>query len=96
MRFDIYDGARSVGTVLWEGPGQVRLEVDDRRDREFLSEYFTTEVTYLTAGFDEDGDGTHSRRRDWSPWEFQRACRSLPGYQMVAQPAGPVEEREGA
>ena len=39
------------------------------------------------------------RRRDWTPWEFERACRNL-GHRLQAHvrrvETGPVEEREVA
>jgi hypothetical protein len=94
MRFDIFDGSRNVGSVVWEGPGQVRFDVSERDDREFLTRYFGAEVTYLSTGFESEGEGLSTRRRDWSPWEFQRACKGLHragGYQVVATPVGPIE-----
>jgi hypothetical protein len=97
MRFEFYDGRRRVGSAVWEGPGQVRLEVGVPEESKYFDEYFGTEVTYLSGGFDDDGDEFQIRRRDWSPWEFERACRALArsrSYRAVASPVGPIEERE--
>lgn len=95
MRFDLFDGKRNVGSVVWEGPGQVRFEVGMPSEHRFLTEYFSGEVTYLSGGFDEDGDEFQTRRKDWSPWEFERAARALRrvrNYEVVARPVGPIEE----
>lgn len=95
MRFELFNGPTSVGSVTWEGPGQIRLDVGGEADRRFLAEYFAGETVYLSAGVDDDGDGLAVRRRDWTPWEFERACHSLDqarSLRAVARPVGPVED----
>ena len=55
-------------------------------------------VVYLGGGFDvgeeEMPDVLQMRRRDWTPWEFERACRNL-AHRLQAQvkrvETGPVD-----
>jgi len=64
-----------------------------------MARYFAGQAAYLTAGFDQDGDGFQIRRRDWTPWEFERACRMLAsrfGLSTERVPSGPVEARPDA
>ncbi len=93
MRFDLFEGARKVGTVAWEGPGRVRMEVGEEADRVFLTGYFAGDAVYLASVFEEDGEAFHVNRRDSSPWEFERACRALSAmraYDVVASRPGPA------
>lgn len=98
MRFEFFDGMRSIGSVVWEGPGQIRIEVQESKARKRLTEYFAGESVYLTGTFEGEGDdGFHVRRRDWTPWEFRRACleaASVHSYTAIARPVGPVEDRD--
>jgi hypothetical protein len=94
MRYEFHEDGDYVGSAQWEGPGQVRLAVGDRREREFLKEYFAGEMTYLATPFEGDEDAFQIRRRDWTPWEFERACRALGrtrGYTVERTPSEPVE-----
>lgn len=96
MRFEFFEEMESLGSVAWMGPGQVRFDLRDPARREEMARFFSGEAVYLTAGFDEDGEGVTSRRRDWTPWEFRRACVDLAlsrQYTLVSRPVGPVEER---
>lgn len=100
MRYEFERSDRTVASVLWEGPGQVEIEVTDPADRPQFDRYFGTEVTYLSPGFDFGGEmgegGLVSRRRDWTPWEFERACRDLAqelGCTVRRVETGPVEAR---
>ncbi len=61
--------------------------------------YFAEEVAYLDAGFDFGGgmdeSGMTTRRRDWTPWEFERSVRNLAhrlGCSVRRVETGPVEE----
>jgi hypothetical protein len=98
MRYEIFDGTRSMGSVVWEAPGRVRYEVPDPELRRYLEERFADEAIYLTGGFDADGDGMMSRREDWTPWSFGRAVeyaarrRSLVA---VARPVRPGDRSDG-
>ncbi len=96
MRFEFTEEGRPVGAAQWEGPGQVSLEVTDQRDRRRLAEYFAAETTYLATGFDQEDDEFQIRRRDWTPWEFERACHALAhrmGFRVERTPSGEVEAR---
>ena len=98
MRFEFFEDMESLGSVAWMGPGQVRLDLRDPGRRDEMGRYFAGETVYLTAGFDQigDGDGVVPRRRDWTPWEFSKACADLARshrYTVLARPVGPIEER---
>lgn len=99
MRFEFEKGGRTVATAQWEGPGQVRLDAPDPGDADELRAFFASEVTYLSIPFDEDEDAFQQRRRDWTPWEFERACLALGrrrGWQARRTPSEPVEHRREA
>ncbi len=98
MRYEFEREGRTVGTALWEGPGQVSVQVDDPVLREEFRRFFATEVTYMSAGFgvDDHEEALQVRRRDWTPWEFERACRHLAhrlGGTVRRVETGPVEDR---
>jgi hypothetical protein len=100
MRYEFERGGRTVASVLWEGPGQVTMDVADAADRPQFDRFFGEEVAYLDAGFDFGGGmddaGMTTRRRDWTPWEFERATRNLAhrlGCTVRRVETGPVEER---
>jgi hypothetical protein len=94
MRYEFEKDGATVARVLWEGPGQVSVETDDPTTRATVDRYLASEVTYM-SGF--GGESLQSRRRDWTPWEFERACRNLArklGATVKRVQTGPVEERE--
>src|SRR2546423_14754261 len=97
MRYEFERDGTVVANVLWEGPGQVTVETADASTRTVVDRYLSSEVTYLGA-FGTD-DVLQSRRRDWTPWEFERACRNL-SHRLSAsvRPGGPgpVEARAAA
>jgi hypothetical protein len=100
MRYEFDRDGRKVASVLWEGPAQVEVTVADASDRPRLDRFFGSEVVYMDAGFDFGGgmseSGLTHRRRDWTPWEFERACRNLAhelGCSLHRVETGPVEER---
>jgi hypothetical protein len=96
MRFEFHDDGHVV-VARWEGPGQVSFEAPDPAEQRFLAEYFAGESVYLCSVFEGDGEPMAVRRRDWTPWEFERACRALAqarGCRVVRTPTGPVESRE--
>ena len=98
MRYEFFENGTYVGSAQWEGPGQVRLAVPDPDERGFLTEYFAGEVMYLATRFGDDEDAFQVRRRDWTPWEFERACRALAqtrGYRVQRTPSEPVEAAAG-
>ncbi|HZD80130.1 MAG TPA: hypothetical protein VE646_08835 [Actinomycetota bacterium] len=100
MRYEFERDGRTVASVLWEGPAQVTVDVADPADRPQFDRFFGAEVVYMDAGFDFGGgmseSGLTSRRRDWTPWEFERACRNLAhklGCTVHRVETGPVEAR---
>lgn len=101
MRYEFERDGTTVASVLWEGPGQVVIQAGDSALRSQFDRFFSSEVTYLGGGFGageghETGDVLQSRRRDWNPWEFERACRNLAhrlGCAVRRVETGPVEER---
>ena len=103
MRYEFERGGRTVASAVWEGPAQVTIEVADPADRPMFDRYFGEEVVYLDAGIDFGGGlddtGLTTRRRDWTPWEFERHVRNL-GQKLGASvrrvETGPVEERGGS
>ncbi len=94
MRFGFEKGNRWIGAVQWEGPGQVALELEDEGMRSRFEGFFRGHETYLGGG--EGVDFLQTRRRDWTPWEFERACHKLGhtlGYRVTRMPNEPVEAR---
>ena len=99
MRYEFDRGGRTVASALWEGPAQVTVEVADPADRPQFERFFGEEVVYLDAGFDFGGgmdeSGMTTRRRDWTPWEFERQVRNLAhkmGASVRRVETGPVED----
>jgi hypothetical protein len=103
MRYEFERDGTVVASVLWEGPGQVSVEAADSSTKAVVDRYLSSEVVYLGGGFDfgpeNEEDVLQMRRRDWTPWEFERACRNL-SHRLQAHvrrvQTGPVEEREVA
>ena len=101
MRYEFERDGTVVASVLWEGPGQVTVEAAEPTVRSTVDRYLSSEVIYLGGGFDfgeEDHDDVlQMRRRDWTPWEFERACRNLArrlGATVKRVETGPVEDRQ--
>jgi hypothetical protein len=103
MRYEFERDGSVVASVLWEGPGQVTVEAAESTVRSTVDRYLSSDVIYLGGGFDYDevdqDDVLQMRRRDWTPWEFERACRNL-SQRLSATvrrvETGPVEDREVA
>lgn len=99
MRYEFERDGHTVASVLWEGPAQVTFDVADPANRPQFERFFGTEVVYLNAGFDFGGtdDELTTRRRDWTPWEFERQVRNLAhklGCTVKRVETGPVEGRD--
>ena len=98
MRYEFERDGTVVASVLWEGPGQVTVETAEPSTRSVVDRYLSSEVVYLGSGFDfgedQEQDVLQMRRRDWTPWEFERACRNL-AHRLQAQvkrvETGPVD-----
>ena len=103
MRYEFDRNGTVVASVLWEGPGQVTVQTPDASTCAVVDRYLSSEVVYLGSGFDSAEEQTDDvlqlRRRDWTPWEFERACRNL-AHRLQATvrrvETGPVEDREAA
>lgn len=103
MRYEFRRGDQKVASASWEGPGQVTVDVADPSERWQFDRFFGEEVVYLSASADFGGDmgegGLTSRRRDWTPWEFERHVRNLAhklGCTVHRVETGPVEERRAS
>jgi hypothetical protein len=101
MRYEFERDGATVASVLWEGPGQVSVESAEPSVRSTVDRYLSSEVIYLGSGFDfgddHRDDVLQMRRRDWTPWEFERACRNLAqrlSCTVRRVQTGPVELRE--
>jgi len=97
MRYEFERSGDRLGSVLWEGPGQVSVDVHDDDLRSRFERHFAGEVIYLDAKPFASGWDLQTRRRDWTPWEFERACRALAGGEQMETrrvPSGSVELRE--
>ena len=77
MRYEFERDGTVVASVLWEGPGQVSVESAEPSTRTVVDRYLSSEVHYLGSDFDGAQEPVQARRRDWTPWEFERACRNL-------------------
>lgn len=103
MRYEFERDGTVVASVLWEGPGQVSVEMAEPSTRAVVDRYLSSDVVYLGSGFEfgeeQEGDVLQMRRRDWTPWEFERACRNL-AHRLQAHvrrvETGPVEEAREA
>ena len=94
MRYEFEKEGRPVGTAQWEGPGQVAFELSDQAERSKFERFFAREEVYLGSG--HDGEQFQVRRRDWTPWEFERACAEFArreGYACHRVPNAAVHER---
>jgi hypothetical protein len=77
MRFEIENG-EYVGTVEWQGPGNVAVEMKTSSEQEFFERYFTSARSQLAAAGDHDGM-TYERPCD-SEAAFNRALYELSAY----------------
>ncbi len=102
MRYEFERDGVVIASVLWEGPGQVSVETAEPSVRTVVDGYLASEVIYMGGGFESTAERREEilamRRRDWTPWEFERACRNL-GHRLQANvkrvETGPVENLPG-
>ena len=89
MRFELFDGPRSLGTVAWERQGRIRLRIRDEAALAALVEHFEGEPRST------DADGSVVIPKDgWSPQDFEEAVLRVRGalsYQVVARPSAPED-----
>ena len=79
MRYEFERDGTVVASVLWEGPGQVRSRrPTPRRARSSTGTCRRRSCTWAAGSTSDEAqvaDVLQMRRRDWTPWEFERACR---------------------
>ncbi|MFN2543621.1 MAG: hypothetical protein ABR600_03480 [Actinomycetota bacterium] len=96
MRYQFESERGPVGAAQWEGPGQVSLDLEDATAKREFDRFFAREEVYLGSGYGDGEAGFQVRRRDWTPWEFERACRLFArsnGYRARRVPNAAVEQR---
>jgi hypothetical protein len=87
MKFEIYNGDH-VATAEWQGPGQVALEVEDPREREWFESFFSAEDSTLDGPV-ECASMTTAERGDSSEQAFARALYRLGFYEYKFRDAAP-------
>ena len=78
MRFEIEARDQKLGTVEWQGPGQVDLDMQSEADKAFFERYFHTEQSYMAAAGNHEGM-TYERPVD-SEQAFNHAMYQLAAY----------------
>ena len=76
MRYEFERGRHHRRQRAVGGPRPGQVEAADPSTRAAVDRYLSSEVTYL-GGFGGGRTLQQPRRRDWTPWEFERACRNL-------------------
>lgn len=93
MKYEISNGDY-LGTVEWEAPGRVRLEVRDDRHKEWLERYFSQPDSVMAAAGNHEG--MTYERRDESEAAFNRAAYQLAAHRYkVRQGDGRRHETRG-
>lgn len=77
MRYEIENGDY-LGTVEWQGPGQVDFDIPDGKHRKWLERYFAGHDSVMAPAGDHDG--MTYERRDESEAAFNRAAYQLAAY----------------
>ena len=85
MRFEIENGDY-VGSAEWQGPGNVALDMQDGKQREFFESYFASESAFMT-GLGDDADMV-CERRDSSEEAFNRSLFELAGHAYKVRAEG--------
>ncbi len=96
MRFEIFEGSRSRGSIELQDEGVIRFEIEDPRLRLLLMLFFASDLPALMLE-GEASAGPSIVRPDWSPWGFERACQGLERVgtmRAVARPANVVPLRQ--
>lgn len=80
MKFEIESKTRNetVGTVEWQGPGRVRMDMRSEADKAFFERYFQTEQSYMAPAGNHEGM-THEKPAD-SEQAFNHAMYQLAAY----------------
>jgi len=88
MRFEVFDGTRSVASVALDAAGALTLALHDPAERDYLLGYF--------GGASGDGEEREvTLRGDWTPLAFEIACLALGrerGFAVVPRTSGHMTE----
>ena len=93
MRFEIETQDQKLGTVEWQGPGQVEMELASEADKAFFERYFHTEQSYMAAAGNHEGM-TYERPVD-SEQAFNHAMYQLAAYAYKVK-QGDARRKKGA
>ena len=93
MRFEIETQDQKLGTVEWQGPGQVAMELDSEADQAFFERYFHTEQSYMAAAGNHEGM-TYEKPAD-SEQAFNHAMYQLAAYAYKVK-QGDARRKKGA
>ena len=77
VRYEI-DNGDYVGTVEWQGPGRVKLEMPDGPQKQWFERYFSAEDSVL--GGADAPEGMTLERRNETQAAFNRAAWELSAY----------------
>jgi len=77
VRYEIENGDY-VGTVEWQGPGRVKLEMPDGPQKQWFQNYFSAQDSVMAGAGDRDG--MTLERRDETEAAFNRAAWELSAY----------------
>ena len=78
MKYEIHNGDY-VGTVEWQGPGHVAVEMRDPEHQDWFEAYFTAEDSCM-SGPVEAAPMSQANRRDSSEAAFEHAAYHLAAY----------------
>ena len=55
MKFEIETQDHKLGTVEWQGPGRIDMNMQSEADKAFFERYFHTEQSYMAAAGNHEG-----------------------------------------
>ena len=93
MKFEIETKDQTLGTVEWQGPGKVEVDLQSADDKAFFERYFNTEQSYMAAAGNHDGM-THEKPVD-SEQAFNHAMYQLAAYAYKVR-QGDAARKRGA
>ena len=91
MKFEVQNGTR-VGTVEWRSPGDVALEMDDPKEREWFRQYFAREDSFLTGSVGEP-EMSEPVRGDASEKAFAHATFRLAAHHYTVRQVEEADDR---
>ena len=89
MKFEIEDR----GTIEWQGPGRVEMDLKDEADRTFFERYFQMERSYMAAAGDHDGMVVE--RATDSEHAFNHAMWELAAHAYKVRQGGAARNQRG-